>query len=141
VLEQDRTMCGQAEPTHSYVTATLVGTPERPIVRFWNQSAQARRLWLQSTAESLFPMPGVRITLSPSLPHDVDPESTFALHVSVHVSRCIRDVASYEQAQVWLGFLDTDIGRHEPPGDADWQNVMGTSIGSVVTAAMLKACA
>ena len=141
VLEQDRTMCERPEPTHSYVTATLVGTPERPTVRFWNQSAQARRLWLQSTVESLAPMPGVTIRLSPSLPHDIDPESTLALQVSVRVNRCIRDVGSYERAQVWLGFLDTDIGRHEPPGDSDWQNVMGTSIGSVVTAAMLKACA
>jgi hypothetical protein len=140
VLEQDRTMCDRVEPTHSYVTATLVGTPDRPLLRFWNQSDQGRRVWLQSDAASLVPMPGVVIRLSPSLPHDVDPQSTFDLRVTVHVNRCFRDVTSYEQAQLWLGFLDTDIGRHEPPDDTDWQNVMGTSIGSVVTAAMLRAC-
>ena len=138
VLEQDRTMCGQPEQTHSYVTATLVGTPDRPLLRFANQSAQARRIWLQSELGSLVPMPGVVIRLSPSLPHDIDPQGIFNLRISVHVNRCIRDVASYEQAQLWLGFLDTDIGRHEPPGDNDWQNVMGTSIGSIVTAAMLQ---
>ena len=141
VLREDRTMCGEAEPTHSYVTATLVGTPERPLLRFTNQADQARRIWLQSNLASLVPMPGVIIRLSPSLPHDVDPQGMFHLRISVHVDRCIRDVGSYEQAQVWLGFLDTDIGRHDPPTDADWQNVMGASIGSVVTAAMLKACA
>jgi hypothetical protein len=140
VLEQDRTMCGRVEQTHSYVTATLVGTPERPIIRFSNQAAQARRLWLQSPKDSLVPMPGVTIRLSPSLPRDIDPEGTFHLRITVHVNRCINDVSMYEQAQVWLGFLDTNIGRNEPPGDSDWQNVMGTSIGSVVTAAMLKAC-
>jgi hypothetical protein len=140
VLEQDRTMCDRPEPTHSYVTATLVGTPERALLRFSNQSDQGRRVWLQSETASLVPMPGVTIRLSPSLPHDIDPQSTFDLRVSVHADRCIRDVGSYEQAQMWLGFLDTDIGRRDPPGDSDWQNVMGTSIGSVVTAAMLKAC-
>jgi len=139
-LQEDRTMCGNAEPTHSYVTATLVGTPDRPLLRFTNQADQARRIWLQSNLAALVPMPGVIIRLSPSLPHDIDPQGTFHLHISVHVDRCIRDVGSYEEAQVWLGFLDTDIGRHDPPTDADWQNVMGSSIGSVVTAAMLKAC-
>jgi hypothetical protein len=140
VLREDRTMCADPEPTHSYVTATLVGTPERPLLRFTNQADQARRVWLQSNLASLVPMPGVTIRLSPSLPHDIDPQGMFHLRISVHVDRCIRDVGSYEQAQVWLGFLDTDIGRHDPPTDADWQNVMGASIGSVVTAAMLKAC-
>jgi hypothetical protein len=141
VLREDRTMCADPEPAHSYVTATLVGTPERPLLRFTNQADQARRIWLQSNLGNLVPMPGVTIRLSPSLPHDIDPQGMFHLHISVHVDRCIRDVGSYEQAQVWLGFLDTDIGRHDPPTDADWQNVMGSSIGSVVTAAMLKACA
>jgi hypothetical protein len=140
VLQQDRTMCGDTEPTHSYVTATLVGTPDRPLLRFINQSDLARRIWLQSDLANLVPMPGVTIRLTPSLPHDIDPQASFYLRITVHVTRCIRDVGSYEQAQVWLGFLDTDIGRHDPPSDADWQNVMGSSIGSVVTTAMLKAC-
>jgi hypothetical protein len=140
VLEQDRTMCGYPDPSPSYVTATLVGTPERPLLRFTNQSPQARRIWLQSNLASLIPMPGVTVRLSPSLPHDINPQATLYVRVTVDVGRCIRDVGSYEEAQVWLGFLDTDIGRHDPPSDAEWQNVMGSGIGSVVTTAMLKAC-
>ena len=85
-------------------------------------------------------MPGVRVTAAAGAAVRHRPQGTFDLRISVAVDRCIKDVGSYEQAQVWLGFLDTDIGRHEPPDDNDWQNVMGASIGSVVTAAMLKAC-
>jgi hypothetical protein len=140
VLEQDRTMCERPETPHSFVTAILVGTPTAPVLRFSNQADQARRIWLQSDMSSLVPVPGVTIRLSPALPHDIDPHATFDLHLTVHANRCVRDVASYEQAQVWLGFLDTDIGHSQPPTESDWQNVMGSSVGSVVTAAMLKAC-
>jgi hypothetical protein len=140
VLEQDRTMCADPEPPQSFVTAALVGTPDRPLLRFHNQSTQARRVWLQSNLAGLVPMPGVTIRLSPSLPRDIDPQGTFYLRVDAHASRCIKDVGSYEQAQVWLGFVDTPIARHDPPTDSDWQNVMGSGIGSVVTTAMLRAC-
>jgi hypothetical protein len=139
-LQQDQSMCGGAEPTHSYVTANLRGTVRTPVIRFTNLATQARRIWLQSDPSSLQPLTGVTITLSPSLPVDIEPDGTLDLRLTVHVSRCVRDVNSYESAQTWLGFLDTDIGRHDPPTDADWQNVMGASVGSVLTAGMLQAC-
>ncbi|HET8615798.1 MAG TPA: hypothetical protein VFL94_09755 [Actinomycetales bacterium] len=139
-LQQDQSMCGGAEPNHSYVTANLSGTVDRPFIRFTNMATQARRIWLQSDPAALVPLTGVTISMSPSLPTDIEPQGTLDLRLVVHVNRCVRDVASYESAQSWLGFLDTDIGRHDPPTDADWQNVMGAGIGSVVTAAMLRAC-
>lgn len=139
-LEQDRTMCFDPQQTHSFVSASLAGTVQRPFIRFTNSAAQARRVWLQTPLSDLHPMPGVTITLSPSMPQDVEPMGALRLDIRVRVDRCIRDVTSFESAQLWLGFIDTDIGRARPPDDSDWQNVMGTSIGSVVTAAMLEAC-
>lgn len=139
-LQQDRTMCGGGDgPQQSFVTATLEGTIDSPYLQFTNQAGQARRIWLQEPTE-LRPLFGVTVVLAPKLPHDIEPHGTFRLDLSVRVASCTRDVARFEQAQLWLGFLDSDIGRHEPPTDADWQNVMGASVGSVITAAMLKAC-
>jgi hypothetical protein len=138
-LQQDRTMCGGDEPPQSFVTATLEGTIDSPYLQFTNQAGQARRIWLQEPT-ALRPMTGVTIVLASKLPHDIEPHGTFRLGLSVRVASCTHDVAKFEQAQVWLGFLDSDIGRNEPPTEADWQNVMGSSVGSVITAAMLKAC-
>lgn len=138
MLQQDRTMCDEGPPDNSYVSITLSGSVDKPVLRFANQSDQARQIWLRTEGNELRPLPGVQITLGRRFPIDIGPEATVQVPLRVHVSRCIKDASQLEWAQVWLGFQESGAGRDQVP--ADWQNMSGTTVGSVVTAAILRAC-
>jgi hypothetical protein len=139
VLQQDQTMCGGGEPEHTYVSVSLTGSVTNPMLTFTNQASQARRLFLRADSNDLSPLHGVRLALGRSFPMDVDGNGTVRVPLRVHVDRCIRDAAAYESVQIWLAFQETDIGQGAPLA-GNWQNMTGTGVGSVITAAMLRAC-
>jgi hypothetical protein len=139
ILQQDRTMCNDGQADTQYVSVTLVGSVDKPVLQFTNMSQQARRMWLRTENNELHPLSGVRITLGHPFPMDIDPQDTIRVPLQVDANRCIKDVSLLESAQVWLAFQESAVGRNRL--DSDWQNVSGAAVGSAVTAAILRTCA